>query len=124
MFSVILLGLTGYRLHYTLSLSHPDVLTTSTHYYGACSPFRSSKTVFDILVLDPRIAALLVGSALLLILSLVMYAHVFFSRSSFAISHSLRVGMIAASSGGVLFENFAVLIVWIYLLITAALVTV
>ena len=34
-FSVVLLGLSGYRVHYTKSLSQPDILTTSTHFYGS-----------------------------------------------------------------------------------------
>ena len=36
--STVLLGLTAYRIHYTKSLDHPDVLTTRTHFYGAYSP--------------------------------------------------------------------------------------
>jgi len=34
-FSVILLGLSGYRVHYTKSLANGDILTTSTHFYGS-----------------------------------------------------------------------------------------
>ena len=33
--TTVLLNLTAYRVHYTKTLDHPDVLTTSTHFYGA-----------------------------------------------------------------------------------------
>ena len=43
-FSVILLGLSGYRVHYTKSLANGDILTTSTHFYGGSGfSFRSRR---------------------------------------------------------------------------------
>jgi len=52
--TTVLLGLTAYRIHYTKSLDHPDVLTTRTHFY------------------DPRIAALLSAATVGVIFSLAM----------------------------------------------------
>ncbi|KAF8815256.1 hypothetical protein BYT27DRAFT_7129161, partial [Phlegmacium glaucopus] len=88
-FSTVLLGLTAYRVHYTKSLSGGDILTTRSHYY------------------DPRIVALLVGSILAVVFSMIML-----------------VVMLAWRNGGTSFaETGSVLILWIYFLITAALVT-
>ncbi|KAF9481101.1 hypothetical protein BDN70DRAFT_855794 [Pholiota conissans] len=51
-FSVVLLGLTGYRIHYTKGLDNGDILTSSTNFY------------------DPIIVELLVTSCLAIIFSL------------------------------------------------------
>jgi hypothetical protein len=50
--SVVLLGLTGYRIHYTKGLNNGDILTSSSHFY------------------DGVIAELLVTSALAILISL------------------------------------------------------
>ncbi|KIM37777.1 hypothetical protein M413DRAFT_448290 [Hebeloma cylindrosporum] len=51
-FSVILLGLSGYRVHYTKGLHNGDILTTSTNFY------------------DPTVVELIVTSSLAIIFSL------------------------------------------------------
>ena len=70
--------------------------------------------------------ALMVTSIVVLIFSIAMYAmsSFFFYAPSFINSFLLRIGTLVAGLDVVIAEHFSIWILWIFFLITAALVTV
>jgi hypothetical protein len=122
--STVLLGLTAYRIHYTKSLDHPDILTTRTHFYGAYSsiPVTSEIPIFYFRSQD-RGAHDGQHSRSHLFTCNVRLVFILFSYF-FINSYLLRLGALLTSLDIIIAEHLTIWILWIFFLITAALVTV
>lgn len=73
MISVILLGLTAYRIHYTKEQDRPDILTSRRHFYSGFSMISLVFTAQSLLSSAPIVAELLTTAILGTLFSLWMY---------------------------------------------------